>query len=149
MTEPIVYELSSDCRCTATDEDGEELKDEHGYPVPSEYCYDCWKDDQLNLEYEIIQPWLKANDIDETDHIAISVERATWRNVSGNGIGKATLEGILKMLTFDGDWRLEFTYDTSNNRLIAKRWSHDEPMGTSPFLFRKATDLDVETWEHR
>jgi hypothetical protein len=148
MAEPIVYELSSDCRCTETDDDGNELKDDNGYPLAADYCHGCWEDDLGNTESEIIKPWLKANGITEDDYIAVSVERATWQNVSGNGVGKADLKSILKMLTFNGDWTLEFTYD-GDKTLIAKRWSHDEPMGTSPFLFRKATEHDIENWEHR
>lgn len=149
MAEPIVYELSSDCRCTATDDDGNELKDENGYTIASNYCDGCWEDDLSNTEYDIIEPWKKANGISDSDYVVVSVERATWQNVSGRGVGKANIESIIKMLTFNGDWTLKFTYDIDKNTLIAQRWSHDEPMGTSPFLFRKATELDVETWEHR
>ena len=100
MSEDIVYELSSDCRCTETDDDGNELKDDNGYPLAADYCHGCWEDDLGNTESEIIKPWLKANGITEDDYIAVSVERATWQNVSGRGVGKADLQSILKMLTF-------------------------------------------------
>jgi len=143
----IVYELSSDCRCTATDDDGEELKDEHGYPVAANYCDGCWEDDLSNTESEIIEPWLKANGITEEDYLYISVNKATWLNVSGYGVGKANLKKIIDLMTFNGDWTLKFTYNR-HKTLTAQRWSHDEPMGTGIFTFRKATEEEVEYWKN-
>ena len=148
MSNDIVYELSSDCRCVMTNDDGEELKDENGYTVAANYCDGCWQDDLSNTEYDIIKPWLKANDITEQDHIHISVSRATWQNVSGYGVGKATMDSIIKLLTFDGDWTLKFTYN-GDKTLTAQRWSHDEPTGTGIFNFRLATDDEVEQWRYR
>ena len=148
MSDDIVYELSSDCRCTETDDDGNELKDDNGYPLAADYCHGCYEDDLLNTECEVVMPWLKANDIAEHDHIHISVNRATWRNVDGYGVGKATMESILKLLTFDGDWTLKFTYD-GDKTLTAQRWSHDEPTGTGIFNFRLATEEEVEQWRYR
>jgi hypothetical protein len=148
MSEDIVYELSNNCRCTATDDDGNELKDENGYTIAANYCDGCWEDDLLNTKYEVVMPWLKANDIAEHDYIHISVNRATWQNVDGYGVGKATMESILKLLTFDGDWTLKLTYD-GDKTLTAQRWSHDEPMGTGIFNFRLATEEEVEEWQYR
>jgi hypothetical protein len=148
MSDDIVYELSSDCRCTKTDDDGNELKDENGYAIPSEHCDGCWQDDQSNTEYDIILPWLKANDITEGDRIHISVNRATWQNIDGYGVSKADFKSILKMLTFDGDWTLKFTYN-GDKTLTAQRWSHDEPTGTGIFNFRLASDEEVEAWRYR
>jgi len=31
--------------------------------------------------------------------------------------------------------------------MTAQRWSHDEPMGTGIFTFRKATEDEVEDWQ--
>lgn len=147
MAEPIVYELSSDCRCTQTDEDGNELKDDNGYTIPSDYCEGCWQDDLSNTECEIIEPWLEANGITEDDYLHIAVNRATWQNVSGYGVGKANLKKIIDLMTFNGDWTLKFTYD-GDKTLTAQRWSHDEPMGTGIFNFRQATEDEVEYWKN-
>jgi hypothetical protein len=146
MAEPVVYELSSSCRCTATDDDGNELKDENGYPVAVDYCHGCWEDDLSNTEYDIIHPWQIANDLAEQDYVHISVDRATWRGVSGYGISKADLQSILDIMTFSGDWTLKLTYD-GDKTLTAQRWSHDEPTGTGIFTFRRATDAEVEDWQ--
>jgi len=149
MSEDIVYELSRNCRCTVYDsETDSEVLDDDGNPVPSEYCDGCWQDDLSNTEYDIIEPWKKANGISDSDSIHISVSRATWQNVSGYGVGKATLDSIIKLLTFDGDWTLKLTYD-GDKTLTAQRWSHDEPTGTGIFNFRLATEEEVEEWRYR
>lgn len=149
MVDPIVYELSNTCRCIATDDDGNELKDENGYPVGVDYCYGCWQDDLGNIEFDIIEPWKKANGISNSDYVIISVERATWLNVSGHGICNGEFKNIVNSVSLDGDdCTLKFTYD-GDKTLTAQRWSHDEPTGTGIFTFRKATDDEVEDWQHR
>jgi len=146
MSEDIVYELSSNCRCTKTDDDGNELKDENGYAIPSEYCDGCWQDDQSNTEYDIIQPWQEANDIFDQDYVVISANRVSWRNVDGYALSKADFKSILKTLTFDGDWTLKITLN-ADKTMTAQRWSHDEPTGTGIFTFRKATEEEIEDWQ--
>jgi hypothetical protein len=146
MSEDIVYELSSNCRCTKTDDDGNELKDENGYTIPSEYCDGCWQDDQSNTEYDIIHPWQEANDIFDQDYVVISANRVSWRNVDGYALSKADFKSILKTLTFDGDWTLKITLN-ADKTMTAQRWSHDEPTGTGIFTFRKATEEEIEDWQ--
>jgi hypothetical protein len=147
MSEDIVYELSSNCRCTVYDsETDSEVLDDNGNPVPSEYCDGCWQDDQSNTEYDIIHPWQIANDIADQDYIVINANRVSWRNVDGYTLSKADFKSILKTLTFDGDWTLKITYD-SDKTMTAQRWSHDEPTGTGIFTFRKATEEEIEDWQ--
>jgi hypothetical protein len=146
MSDDIVYELSSDCRCTQTDDDGNELKDENGYAIPSEYCDGCWQDDQSNTEYDIIHPWQIANDIADQDYVVISANRVSWRNVDGYALSKADFKSILETLTFDGDWTLKITLN-ADKTMTAQRWSHDEPTGTGIFTFRKATEEEIEDWQ--
>ena len=147
MAEPIVYELSSNCRCTVYDsETDSEVLDDNGNPVPSEYCDGCWQDDQSNTEYDIIHPWQIANDIADQDYIVINANKVSWRNVDGYALSKGDFKSILKTLTFDGDWTLKITYD-GDKTMTAQRWSHDEPTGTGIFTFRKATEEEIEDWQ--
>ena len=147
MSEDIVYELSSNCRCTVYDsETDSEVLDDNGNPEPSEHCNGCWEDDLSNTEYDIIHPWQEANDIADQDYVVINANRVTWRNVDGYAMCKGDFKSILKTLTFDGDWTLKITL-TADKTLTAQRWSHDEPMGTGIFTFRKATEEEVEDWQ--
>ena len=147
MSNDIVYELSSNCRCTVYDsETDSEVLDDNGNPVPSESCDGCWQDDQSNTEYDIIHPWQEANDIADEDYVVVSANRVSWRNVDGYALSKGDFKSILKMLTFDGDWTLKITYD-GNKTMTAQRWSHDEPTGTGIFTFRKATEEEIEDWQ--
>jgi hypothetical protein len=146
MSEDIVYELSSNCRCTQTDDDGNELKDENGYAIPSESCDGCWQDDLSNTEYDIIHPWQEANDIADQDYVVINANRISWRNVDGYALSKGDFKSILKTLTFDGDWTLKITLN-ADKTMTAQRWSHDEPTGTGIFTFRKATEEEIEDWQ--
>ena len=133
MTALIQYELSSNCTCETTDENDNTITD---------FCFGCYTDDFANLKYSIIEPWLTANGLSKPDQVLISVERATWRNVSGYGLALATTGFIIDALTFNGDWRLVFTYD-GDKTMTAVRYSHDEPTGTGTFTFRKATDEET------
>jgi hypothetical protein len=147
MSEDIVYELSSNCRCTVYDsETDSEVLDDNGNPVPSEYCDGCWQDDQSNTEYDIIHPWQEANDIADQDYVVINANRVSWRNVDGYALSKADFKSILKTLTFDGDWKLKITLN-ADKTMTAQRWSHDEPTGTGIFTFRKATEEEIEDWQ--
>ena len=147
MSEDIVYELSSNCRCTVYDsETDSEVLDDNGNPVPSEHCDGCWQDDQSNTEYDIIHPWQIANDIADQDYIVINANKLSWRNVDGYALSKGDFKSILKTLTFDGDWTLKITYD-GDKTMTARRWSHDEPTGTGIFTFRKATEEEIEDWQ--
>ena len=147
MSEDIVYELSSNCRCTVYDsETDSEVLDDNGNPVPSEYCDGCWQDDLSNTEYDIIHPWQEANDIADQDYVVISANRVSWRNVDGYALSKADFKSILETLTFDGDWTLKITLN-ADKTMTAQRWSHDEPTGTGIFTFRKATEEEIEDWQ--
>lgn len=122
-----VASVTTDCLCE--NEDG----------TPQEYCFgDCYewqKDDVLYLLGE----WQKANDIDEDDPILIEVDRIGWTNASA--YKWTTMLELHGALALDGDFRIEW-YLSEDNTLTARRWSHDEPVGTGLFTFTQYKGCD-------
>jgi hypothetical protein len=51
----------------------------------------------------------------------------TWLNV--DGYAECEAQDVLNTLQIRGDYRIEIVLE--DNKLSAKRWSHDEPTGCS------------------
>jgi hypothetical protein len=126
ITEKLTASVTTDCLCE--NEDG----------TPQEYCFgDCyeWQKEDVFL---LLGEWYLANGIDENDPIKIEVDRIGWTN---SGAYKWTtpmeLDGALSL---NGDFRIEWYLE--NGELTARRWSHDEPVGTGLFTFTHYKDCD-------
>lgn len=144
----IEYELVDYCTCTKWDDETEsEVLDEDGNPVPAEWCSGCWDDAVSNLAYDIVIPFIKSKGWSEDDLLYIGGSGVGWQSRSGYCIAKADTDAIVKALSINGDFRLVFTYE--DGEMTARRYSHDEPMGTGEFVFRLATEEEVEVWEYR
>ena len=149
MSEVMEYQLQSYCTCTEWDYENEcDVLDEQGNPVPAKDCYGCWQDDQSNVEWSMLAPFLSANGIEETDKLFIGGDGLGWRRLSGYTIAEPNIEDIVLRLTRNiGDFTLYFKFDGKN--LTVRRSSHDEPTGTGEMVFRLATEDEVYLWENR
>jgi hypothetical protein len=144
----IEYELVDYCRCTKWDEETEsEVLDEDGDPVPADWCMGCYEDDKSNLDYDIVQPFIKSKGWTEDDMLYIGGSGVGWQRRSGFAIAKTNTDAIIKALAINGDFTLRFTYE--DGEMSAVRYSHDEPMGTGKFIFRLATEEELELWQYR
>jgi hypothetical protein len=117
--EMLTASVTTDCLCE--NEDG----------TPASECFDCyeWQKDGV---FELLGMWQTLNNITEEDTILIN----------GTGMGWAKQDGykytnILELhgaLALDGgDFRIEWYWE--DGELTARRWSHDEPVGTGLFTF--------------
>jgi hypothetical protein len=113
--------VTTDCLCGEGDTD-----------TLTEYCsgecYEWQKEDVFALLGE----WYVVNGIEEDDPILIPCDRMTWQGIGGyKWTTPMELDGALSL---NGDFKIEW-YLEDGETLTARRWSHDEPMGTGLFHF--------------
>ena len=112
--------VTTDCLC----------ENEDGTPLEGScdgYCYEWQKEDVFTLLGE----WYVVNGIEEDDPILINVDAIGWTNASAyKWTTPMELDGALSL---NGDFKIEWYLEDTT--LTAKRWSHDEPMGTGLFHF--------------
>jgi hypothetical protein len=90
-------------------------------------CYEWQKEDVFALLGE----WQLLNNVDEDDTIRINASSVGWQGRSGyKDTDILELHGALAL---NGDFRIEWYLE--GNDLTARRWSHDEPVGTGIFTF--------------
>jgi len=97
--------------------------------VSSDECYDCQPFDWLGEE---ITKWAEQVG---ADWVKIESARMGWRGVSGYAVTRADDESIIKKLSLNGEWRLDFIFN--GEELGVTRYSHDEPVGAY-FTINKA-----------
>ena len=121
----MTAEVSTECQC--------QVEDENGEWIASPDCYgDCYEWQKESV-FEVIGEWQKLNDIDESDPILIQVDKIGWNNASAyKWTTMLELDGALSL---NGDFRIEWYLDLETKELTARRWSHDEPVGTGLFTF--------------
>ena len=112
--------VTTDCLCGEGDTD-----------TLTEYCsgecYEWQKEDVFALLGE----WQLLNNVDEDDIIRINASSVGWQGRSGyKDTDILELHGALSL---NGDFKIEWYLE--NNELTARRWSHDEPVGTGLFTF--------------
>jgi hypothetical protein len=89
-------------------------------------CYEYkleWLEEELN-EY------LESNGNPST--LQVNGSAIGWQRLSGYATCDADSKKLLDALTFNGDWRLRFTFNDKDLHVI--RWSHDEPTGASFYV---------------
>lgn len=112
-------EITTSCICT--DYDGN----------PSDDCWDCYQDSKEQLNHLIIN-WLGENDAPSGASVLVQGKGMNW--TGDTGYAKCNANTILDTIALErSDYRIEFTQD--KNKLTARRWSHDEPMGSAQFTF--------------
>ena len=112
--------VTTDCLCGEGDTD-----------TLTEYCsgecYEWQKEDVFMLLGE----WQLANGVDEDDTIRINASSVGWQGRSGyKDTDILELHGALSL---NGDFKIDWYLE--GNELTARRWSHDEPVGTGIFTF--------------
>lgn len=115
--------ISSDCTC--------EVLDDNDEVIPTNDCFGCYRDAKAEIIQEL-DFWISTN---EVEAVEVEAERMCWDNVKALAWLPAEAERLFDLLTLNGDFRLEFYWD-KEYKLTARRWSHDEPMGTGLFIFR-------------
>lgn len=138
--------ITTNCTCQAVDEDGNYLEDEQGNPVPVEGydCDgDCWYAQRDDID-SFIEDWLCDNDADKETYVRITCDSHRWNHTGFRALVKA--EDILNALSLNADFRLEFRIDNFGV-LSATRYSHDENVGTAPFVVTIASEEDLQDLE--
>lgn len=112
--------VTTDCLCGEGDTD-----------TLTEYCsgecYEWQKEDVFALLGE----WQLLNNVDEDDIIRINASSVGWQGRSGyKDTDILELHGALSL---NGDFKIEWYLEDTT--LTARRWSHDEPVGTGLFTF--------------
>jgi hypothetical protein len=114
----LTASVTTECLCE--NEDGS----------PAEECFNCFEWQKEDV-FELLGLWRAGNDISEDDVIVIVGESMGWRKLTGS---KTTdILSLDSALSLDGDFRIEWYLE--GNTLTARRWSHDEPVGTGLFTF--------------
>lgn len=115
--------ISSQCDCTVIDEITGEDRD-------SDECFGCHKDNVDLLISEVLEPWMKANNLTESSTVKFSVMNLTWANRSGSGLVEVSdlLKGDYATI-MRGDYTVYWTL--VGDKLTAVRYSHDEPTGAT------------------
>lgn len=127
--------LTTECECQFYNEDTGEFEPSDGTDCFG--CYDTAWDDFIENAYT---PWLNAIGADDSTVIRIDgsgmgwQRRAGWASVSARDIHSA--------MTINGEYRIEYYFDGTT--LTARRWSHDEPVGTGTFTFTLDTNTEDE-----
>ena len=123
MSEKEQFTLTNDCVCTKFDEEtGEEMVDENGDPIPSDYCHNCYEEELEVFHEFVLDEWLKRNNADRDSRIIVSSEAMNWNKVSG--IASVSAKNLVDTLSINTSWILRVTLD--DKELTVVRSSHDE-----------------------
>jgi len=125
LLEKLTASVTTDCLC----------ENEDGSPV--EECFNCYEWQKEDV-FHLLGEWQLRNGIDENDPILIEVDKLGWRNASA--FKWTTMLELHGALALDGDFRIEWYLE--NGELTARRWSHDEPVGTGLFTFTHYRECD-------
>lgn len=122
--EKYTVSVTTDCVCyTENDETGE-----HDF---SNECFgDCYESQKEDV-FWLLGMWQALNDIDENDPILINGSGMGW--TKADGYKWTTMLELHGALALDADFRIEWYWE--DGELSARRWSHDEPVGTGLFTF--------------
>lgn len=118
LLEKLTAEVTTDCLCE--NEDG----------TPQDECDNCYEWQKESV-FELLGMWQLRNNIDESDPILIEVDKLGWRNAGA--FKWTTMLELDGALALNGDFRIQWYLE--GNDLTARRWSHDEPVGTGLFTF--------------
>jgi hypothetical protein len=122
----ITATVTTNCECESYDE-------ETGTYSPADTCFDiCWED-ACEWVGEVIQDWLTARGIEEGEFVKIEANGLGWLRRSGYKLCRADVIELTGALFIDGDFTIE--YKLSDDKLTARRYSHDEPTGSAVFEF--------------
>jgi hypothetical protein len=117
--------VTTDCQC------GEYFDEDSQKYLPIEDCSgDCYEWQKEDV-FTLLGEWQLLNNVDEDDIIRINASSVGWQGRSGyKDTDILELHGALAL---NGDFRIEWYLE--GNDLTARRWSHDEPVGTGIFTF--------------
>ena len=119
MTKQTVT-VTTDCLCGEDDTD-----------TLTEYCFgECYEWQKENV-FTLLGEWQLLNNVDEDDIIRINASSVGWQGRSGyKDTDILELHGALSL---NGYFKIEWYLE--DGTLTARRWSHDEPVGTGIFTF--------------
>lgn len=124
----LVATIQSDCTCEVFNEDE--------IATPSDECFGCYGDDLMYLRDEVIAKWVEANGDDASNAVRVEGKSMGWQFLDGYKV--VILNDVAESLNLRGDFRIMFTL--KDTELTARRWSHDEPMGSAEFVFEFVDD---------
>ena len=116
MTEIRELEISTDCSCVDEMDDGE-FK-------PSQDCYGCWDDLMEMYGWDIYQPWIEANCMNEATVVVMRYANLDWDRKAGAVAFQVKELEEFEPLKINGDFTLRWKLD--GKKLTVTRSSHDE-----------------------
>lgn len=120
-------EITNECNCVFIDDDENESQ--------SPDCWGCY-DDRLDDLNDKLAEWLTANEWTDETIIRVQFSGVSWQRVAG--YGDITPADIPEFLALNGDYRIVFELTADNLTLTARRYSHDEPVGTGLITFTRS-----------
>lgn len=121
--------LTTDCFCEYYNDDNE--------LVSPDSCFgDCYED-AVDYFDELAGLFIKANNLSNADYLLIEGSSMGWTRASGYKLIRAEIEQLRHALMLNGDFTIEFWLSSDDKELTARRYSHDEPMGTGLLTFTK------------
>ena len=139
--------LNSDCECYdclacevgVVGADSNQKCDEcEGALTNADTCFGCWDDSERSF-YEALAEWRKEVGV-TWDLVKIEATGMGWDKRSGHAVVK--FDEALRPLTLRGDFRIEAKWE--GKTFSARRYSHDEPMGSAVFSFTLVKEEDED-----
>jgi hypothetical protein len=116
--------VTNNCVCVIYDEEtGMAKQDEYG-DMRSDECFGCFDESIDDLHCNLLPDWLSAYQATTDDYVLIGGSGMGWLRQSGKIIAKATGKDIVRALSINGDFTLDFRI--KDKSLTATRSSHDE-----------------------
>ena len=141
--------ITNTCVCVEMDDNGDEMTDSSGYPVWAKACYGCFEDNLGNLTFNILHPWLNALGLDADETVLLlNGSNMGWLNRYGVIMARATSPAIIRAMSINGEYRIEFLLSDDKREMSARRSSHDEPMGAR-FTFTAVSEKAADRMEEQ
>jgi hypothetical protein len=127
--EPTVTLATNECECQYYNDEDELVQPDN--------CMGLCYEDACDWFGENALEFIEANNLTDRDYLLIEGSGMGWTRASGYKLIKAEINTIRESLMLNGDFRIEFYFSDDKKTLTARRWSHDEPMGTGLFTYKR------------
>jgi hypothetical protein len=123
----------------------EDYNEETDTYTPAESCAGYCGEDAEEWASELSQQWLDETPANDYETVRVSATGLGWTRARGYKLVKPEALEIIRALYLNGDFTVEFELD--GDKLTARRWSHDEPMGSAVFTFERVEQCAVSYCE--
>lgn len=96
--------------------------------IDTDMDQDDW-DHALDFATEVVEGWMKANNVEADDQVMVHYTNATWQRLKGSA--PTTADKLPMVFRVNGDFTLRVQHNVPMNVLLITRYSHDEPTGAN------------------